>query len=568
MVNPLSFNSLNSKIFSLKLGKVIKELPMANPIKASDILCEQIDRVIGLHANSEQVLQILETLIIPVGRTHESLKRQLLDVSPLIAIQKKDVIAASLKLCLKYATAYASLLSKNGKTPLETKPHKIKAVLYSMFYLFEALIINYEVYMAATEKVWFRLHTLYILAEKENILTTKIENQTPFDTIDQLYKTALLIATASPYQLRRRDIERLYTIITKWASNVEISANLDNAAYIIELNQDKPPVFKALFAGQPSSLIRGLYTDKFLDAISHIIKQHSTEITLQDTALSKSVFDYVQRSWGGAYKRGNEREAKSGNINITFGLGTTHYFISGKNAYDFYSSIVASFPEIENITDDSQDSKNEFTPFEVTQSKQDTWTPHKVLSEAHESHHKEKYKLFKFDYEDESEGGLGIKTDMKNIPMLHTGELVGMHHIDAEYQWSIGIIRWIRQDDDGFLKIGIQNLAPHALTIAIKISLPNSDDLARALLLPEMPHSQKPSTIILPAKHFQPGTELTVFYDKNHVQIVLIEALVANDHFYQYSYQTKETASQKPKTEFGKKVENEKLDNIWDDLIK
>lgn len=564
---PLGFNTLNLKMFSSKLKKTITELPMASPIKAAEILCEQLDKILMLDANPQQILQVLESVIEPVNQINASLKKQLLDVSPLIAIQKKDTITATLKLSLKYATAYASLLNKKDRLPVEQNTFKAKAIFYSMFYLLEALIINYEVYMAVTEKLWFRLHTLYVLAEQENLLEEHIQNKTYFNTIDQIYKTAILISTASPYQLRRRDIERLYTIVVKWAGEVDIIQAIDEATYVISLNQDKPPIFKALFAGETATFVRGISTKKFLDAINHIIKQHSNEVLLQDTALSKNVFEYVERSWGGAYHRDNERTEKIGNIDIAFGLSTTHYFISGKNAYDFYSSIVASFPEVENISEDLPDSKNEFTPFEVKQNKQDAWDTHKILHNKHDGNQTQKYKLFNFEYENESTGGICIKINSKNMPILHTGELIGMHHINGEYQWAIGIIRWLKQENDGTLKIGVQNLAPTALTIAVKISIPDSEDLSRALLLPEIHDAKKPSTIILPAKHYPPGTELTVYYDKNHVQIVLIEPIIANDHFYQYSYQTHETALQKPQVEFNKKVEKETLDNVWDDLI-
>ena len=563
----LGLNLLNFKRFFSKLKKTTKELPMANPIKAAEILCDQLDKLLTLDASPQQILQVLESILEPINQINHSLKKQLLDVSPLIAIQKKDSITATLKLSLKYATTYASLLNKKYQTPIEQKKFKALAIFYSMFYLLEALIINYEVYMAVTEKLWFRLHTLYVLAEQENLLNEHLQNNTYFDSIDQMYKTAILISTASPYQLRRRDIERLYSIIIKWAGEIEIIKTIEDATYIIALNQDTPPIFQSLFSGKTTPFIRGIATSKFLNAINHVIKQHSNETLLQETALSQNVFEYVQRSWGGTYQRDNERKEKTGNINVAFGLSTTHYFISGKNAYDFYSSIVASFPEVENISGKIPDSKNEFTSFDLNKNKKDLWDMHEILHDTSDDNHTQKYKLFNFEYENESTGGICIKINSKNMPMLHTGELIGMNHVNREYQWAIGIIRWLKQENDGTLKIGVQNLAPTALTLAVKISIPHSEDLSRALLLPEVHDTKKPSTIILPAKNYPPGTTLTVYYDKNDVQIVLVEPIIANDHFYQYSYQTHETALEKPQVEFNKKSEKETLDNVWDDLI-
>jgi len=563
MDNPFSLNALSFKVFSAKLNKVVKELPMAHPVKAADILCEQIDNILNIEPKTEQMLKTLENLTLPVNQVNIMLKKQLLSVSPLVAIQKKDVIAATLKLSLKFATVFASLLSTNAETPIVKKENRANIIIYSMFYLLEALLINYEVYMAVTEKLWFRLHTLYLLAENEGLLQLNINNTTHFNTIDQVYKTTILIATSSPYQLRRRDIERLYNIIIKWASNVDIVNNINDVPYILELHQDNPPIFKALFAGKNSHTIRGVSTDKFLNAISHIIKQHSNEISVQETALSKNVFEYIERSWGGTYERTNERTQKAGKLDVAFGISALHYFISGKNAYDFYSS----FPDVENISNNMQDSKNEFTPFDLSKNQKDKWDVQYVNNDIQEEGKKQKYKLFNFEYDNESAGGICIKTTSTNVPLLHTGELIGMHQLTEDYQWSIGILRWLKQEKDGTLKIGVQTLASHALTIAVKIAMPDSEELSRALLLPEMPHHNQPSTIILPPKHYHPGTKLTVYYDKNHAQIVLIEPIVANEQFYQYSYQTEATALQKPQTEFNKRVDHEQLDNIWDDLI-
>jgi len=556
------------KAYFQEINQFIADLPLANATKAAQLLYDKMQEIITIKATTEEKIQLLDLLCPTVERLYGSLKRQLLTITPLNAIQKAQETNWIIQLPLRFATIYASLISNNASESTK-KQHQNNAyaIFSAMYYLMEALIASYDLYQSPPQKLWYRLHTLYSLAEKINLLNLPLNHSSQLENIDTLYKIGLLIAIASPYQLRRRDIEALYKTISKWAHNLEITTDLTNTQYVIELNSDRSPIFSILYQkDQQTVYTRGINTAKFIQSIQHIIKQHSDETTIQATALSKNVFDYIVRSWGGSYKRASKRQERKGTIKVCIGLSALHYYISGRRYFD--SAELLSNEKINVAESTSIQQQNTTATSRQDASSEGSFN----LSAIHgdNSMPKVNYPLYDFILHDESEDGLCIITKEQNISMLQNGQIIGLHYSQDTQNnaWQIGIIRWLKHNDDKTISIGLQILAPEALTIAVKIADENATKLQRGLLLPNISSAAIPSTVILPAMHFTRNSKLRVFYEDNTAHIALVSPININNHFYQFTYQTLETLDNKPKTEFNKTVEHEPLDDIWDDLLK
>ncbi|MAZ40163.1 MAG: hypothetical protein CMF49_08580 [Legionellales bacterium] len=560
------------QLLSNQIQDIVENLPLVNPPKAAAQLYEQMEKIINCSVSINEKVALLAILNSTVDKIYVLLKKQLLQVAPLLAIQKQDTIHLIIQLSIRFATMYASLLNAKNNLPDTIENNKIaksNAIFNAMHYCLNTLVICYELYMELPSNLWTKLHTLYRVAEKLNLLNVMINNQAGYHNIDQLYKTCLLLATASPYQLRRRDIEALYHIVGKWADKVILDNNTNEAIYLVDLSLDSPPTFKALFPENfDKQHVKNLNTEVFIESIKHIIHQHSDETGIQETALSKNVFDYIVRSWRGVNQRGAERIKKNGKVNVCIGLAATHYFVSGEKYFEQLQA--ESTLQLQAINNQTTSHDKNTLPFETTQEKTDPWNTVFNTENSTKKENKIQYKLYDFNFVDESSSGFCLITKEKQIPMLQTGEIVGVHIPDAEYQhqWRIGIIRWFKYHIQDGISIGVEILAPNALTVAVRVAQKDTKDIHRALLLPAIANNNRPSTILLPAKEFNSQVGINVFYGQNTSHIILLDPVNINSHFYQFTYQTQATAAKKPISEFNKKHSDEQLDDIWDDLLK
>lgn len=542
-----------------EIEEFVDTLPLAHPERAAQLLYDKMEDILSLSVNKDEKIKLLAALNSPVEQVYKVLKQSLLHAAPLTAMSKKDIIHWAIQLPIRYATVYASLINNasNNDEPAQTSA---ALIFHAMYFLLCALLVCYDVYMSIPTKLWLRLNTLYFIAEKLNVLNLAQNAHAPFSTIYQLYNTCLMLAMASPYQLRPSDIERLCTMSAKWADKVILSETKEDqdSLFVVLLDQDSPPIYRSLCTQTQSRFVRSIEPHAFIAAMQRILQQHSDEASLQNTALAKNVFEYIIRSWGGQAQRIKPREKKSGQVKLCFGIASLHYFISGEKTFNEENFLA----DINNVNKPAE--KKE------TESLDDFLN----ITEG-DSNKKNKFRLYDFSLVDEGSGGLCLATQALDIPMLQTNEVVGIQYPDTQYrqQWRIGLVRWFKQVGHDSIHVGIQLMAPNALTIAVciysaRIKTPNLKDLYRALLLPEMLNAEQPSSIILPPRSFLQDCEVTVYHNQNKSQIVLAKPLLLNEHFCQYAYQTSEHAAQAPKVEFNKKVENIKFDNIWNDLLK
>lgn len=539
-----------------EIEEFVETLPLAHPERAAQLLYDKMEDILSLSASKAEKIKLLATLNSPVEQVYKMLKRSLLQTAPLTAMSKKDIIHWAIQLPIRSATVYASLINHtvDRDEPLQTTA---SLIFHAMYFLLCALLICYDVYMSTPAKLWLRLNTLYFIAEKLNVINLPQNEHPPFTSLYQLYNTCLMLAMASPYQLRPSDVERLYTMVAKWADKVILSKAKEDSdsLYVVLLTEDSPPVYRSLCPQSQSPFARSIEPHAFIAAMQRILQQHSDEASLQNTALAKNVFEYILRSWGGQAQRIKPREKKAGQVKLCFGIASIHYFISGEKPFTEENFLLsANNPDQERETESLDSLLN---------------------IKENDSHKKKKFHLYDFSLVDEGSGGLCLTTKALDIPMLQTNEVVGIQYAETQYrqQWRIGLVRWFKRIDQETIHVGIQLMAPNALTIAVciyssRIKTPSLKDLHRALLLPEMLNAEQPSSIILPSRNFSHECEVTVYHHQNKSQIVLAKPLLLNEHFCQYAYQTSEHAAQAPKVEFNKKIENIKFDNIWNDLLK
>ena len=444
-------------------------------------------------------------------------------------------------------------------------------------------------------------------------------------TINSLFKQILLLSLASPYRMRQGDLEKVGNFLLQWSSYAKISELIDPdqcaGMYSFNLSSDNPPGFFTPDESQ-HSLIHILDTVDLVAAIKDDIKHYSSYVAShggnKNKILSKKVLKQLFLTWGGIAKRGFSRARSNMKILVTFGLSATHHIIyetmkaaieedmklkekpkkddqwpprnlpetTHDDELDEYSNLDLNEPVY------NKDSHFSSAPvFGVSQpksSKQDVWNPlynsnivdyddtifsHSTISGKDNFSSQSQsiqYETHLCNSVNESANGFCLAwqpTTNQNSPInALVGELVGIRELGEtdEPQWGVGVIRWLKHTGTEKLELGIQKLAPHAISagslIIKKIKTPGS--YLRTLVLPEIKSINQPMTLIAPNIYGVGNTlSLSIFGDKVPIRLTkLIETTGAFSHFQFASISENDmthTTEDNPKLDF---------DDVWSSI--
>jgi len=150
-----------------------------------------------------------------------------------------------------------------------------------------------------------------------------------------------------------------------------------------------------------------------------------------------------------------------------------------------------------------------------------------------------------------SPGGFCL-TWPKDVPkQLQAGELLGVQEAN-EQDWSLAVVRWIRQVRGGGTQMGIELIAPHCTPCAAKLIRKTGEpsQYLRALLLPEVTAIDRPATIITPRLPFQVNSKISILQGGKAERAHLNNRVTATGSFSQFEYHLiEQPREEKPQSE-------------------
>ncbi|MDD3517298.1 MAG: hypothetical protein PHQ14_03025 [Chromatiales bacterium] len=163
-------------------------------------------------------------------------------------------------------------------------------------------------------------------------------------------------------------------------------------------------------------------------------------------------------------------------------------------------------------------------------------------------------------------GGFCIRWEGEDTPRAQVGELIGLREADGdEVLWRVGTIRWMQYKKGHGLEVGVQLLAPKCLAAALHpIKQSSSIDDVKCLMLPGISTAQHPPSLLVPARSFKIGDEVTLRLGEREIVIRLSKAGENSNFFTQFRYTT-HVSGQQPKTT-ATTAKDEGFDSLWSTL--
>lgn len=425
--------------------------------------------------------------------------------------------------------------------------------------LSRTLLRTLQYYVAPADKLWLKLHQLYLLAE-----TLEVVDEVHADTgnagspelsVGAVYQRSVLLALARPYQLRHRELSDVFTALAGWSGLTRLSTSMTDTVYAVDLSSDKGP-----------GLSESLKANEFCRGIEIGALMTRLEAQLSDTSgsdgLELNVISHLTGAWGEMTSRAFNRADSSDPIKLCVGLKSAHYYLSDNAEF---SDTVSSSPtaagdkvspfgdnvhflpnagEAKDIWEDAFDVGGKIPTNPKFEDPDVALFEHQPPSGDPAS--EEAYPCFDSTAADMSPSGYRLRWSQPFPPNLQTGELIGLRD-ETDPRWCLAVARWIRQDEQGAF-MGVELLAPQARPVAIRVvqSKGSKAEFQRAFLLPELKPLGRPATLITPATPFKGGQKILIRDNGTQNTAQLGECLLKTGSFNQFSFRVLDGYLEKP----------------------
>ncbi|MEO8385996.1 MAG: hypothetical protein ABI583_12185, partial [Betaproteobacteria bacterium] len=256
----------------------IESLPLTKTFEAANMVAQTIEALNHAKMPSEERAALVDIYRPVVDVLLDELEAiYAYSVLPLPAKQREAFDFAR-ALRTQTATAYKILLlEKSGKLIMfNAKKYLPGATYWAMYYLQSQLMQSYKTYHPCPIGVWQELHSLYLYADEQELLSDIVESETK-TTMQDLYTDVLMISLADPYRLMFKEVDKVQETLKQNRGQIEIRTSNEGLnlqrLFVVALDGDQPP--KVLVPGNPppaGQVLRLIDPTKLVDKLQQRIR--------------------------------------------------------------------------------------------------------------------------------------------------------------------------------------------------------------------------------------------------------------------------------------------------------
>ncbi len=593
----------NPKMTIEAISKWRDQLPMADTGAASKSVYLMLTEMVQTPIDPQLRFELIEAIRPQVKQISTTLKRHYIEQHEPLTEQKIKV--ADLRQLLM------TLMADNYKMVLDNVLEKsrdqkfICTVICRILYYYSIILIcRYQLYSYIPKGMWAEIYNIYKYAKERKILNIKIKEPALINQGDthilQAFIRIILMNATDPYQWRQKDQHTLSKAIDLWSMYPEICEHdkiPDDhiGVYVFDLEKDFPPEAYNFREEPITDTCIALDLKQEVKHLQDILKKmHNNELRAKidhpnDPEFSVTIptIQKLITVWSSNITRTSPRFPLSANVEIVFGLSASHFYLNNMQDFD-------STPKELNIDDQAsaktaaiKSAVKELPTMEVEDEDEDEEEQEENGAEKNSEEKEEvldlskldtSYKVYKYEVEDISPGGMCLIVNDHSYPPFQAGEIVAfknpMGDVDS---WSVGALRWLKRNREEKFLLGVQLIAPYASPAGMQVIRKNkpAGHLLRCLALPSMPELDKPSTIITPGIPLHANKVMLYIEGQNGVITKLTKETEATGMYYQYEYASsgkiaikKRKIQHEEVTTDDKKIPPKNIDTEFDSLWK
>lgn len=560
----------------------IESLPLTRINFASAVLYSALPELARLQTDGDSHIKLLE-IVRPVAQScigalaHTFINQPL--ILPTHALKAATVAQALQKhLCNAYLGALRDALASDSSQEI------VALAIHRALTGFGLLLLrSYQLYTPALSQLWIEIHTLYRLAETQQLLHIPVGDpltgHRQVKTVEQAYVRILLLAVARPNQLRQQDMASIYLALETLCAQTKVlphtAGSPSSNHYVVLLDSAQPPVYRARLDLYESEEVRELDARELIHTLSINSKGGG------DIPLNPALASHLANALAKPAQRVFERQHREGQLEVSVGLSNAHFHCADGTPFSLFTDPDSGL-DMDNSSEgifkhhglSLKPEKNAEDPwgeaFEVarpgpTHTGGDTSIIEDHLRRDALERYRGQHPIITLAIADASASGYGLELNEQTTVALKSGDILTVRE-PGRVKWAIAAVRWVRRGKTN-THLGIQVLAPQAQPAAAAIIQKTGDyaEYQRALILPALRMLGQSETLVTNAISFQEGHKIKLLRGGQVRTAQLIKRIFTTGTISQFTF--KELVGSQPDAEKATK-DTPNIANLWDDLGK
>jgi hypothetical protein len=435
-----------------KVKAWVAALPRANAQATGQSLSRALESLVSQRLSGTQRLGALEEMRSAVIESINLLERQF-SANPLPLPPDKARAAAGAEsfhrmLGHGYRRAAHDICAPSGAVPFLKGGSVLQSLERAAWHYSRALALAWRVYRAPGAGAWQGLHRVHRFAAVLKLDRKLVDDRAAgaSQDVNTIYVQTLLLAAINPYAFGQSEQDTLWPITRGYAARCGLSEQPpDGLAPVVPDDADRGPGPGAGDESHSAWLDLRAFADD-VDRAMLRVRDGQSELNPSPGAavrVGNDLLIRLRRAFGQIAARGLTRLPAGHRLDTVLGLSGLHYFLAGQRDFDTF----------------------------MRQSAQGT--VHVIAGAAWTQGAAGMTKVPRFTGKvlDQSLGGYRMAWDSAEQARARVGELVGLNFGDQgdDQEWMVGVMRWLRYEDDGGLSAGVELLSRRASPVALRV---------------------------------------------------------------------------------------------------
>jgi len=421
----------------------LRGLPAGDPIAQSQLVLAQVTALNRTRVRVTLRQEVTERILARALELFPALDAALASGTLPLSDSSRSAAGIAEDLATELAYSYKLLLVEQSRRlfGLASSGRAMLPVVRAMQLLARRLALGYRMYATNSKGVWLELHELYQFALRRGLANRSLpdENDTPLS----IYRNTLLVAFAEPLKLMQGDLDGVSAWLARFASLASLApagqTRAGQGLFLIKPQRDVPGYALAkrhhpMPQGHDLTLNTLPLAEALLDQLARLAAGESAKsLGLPDEAGDAAFRDLLGRlvkHWGTVPNRRFTRLRTHARVEVCVGI---------RKIWDFLNQ-------------------------QPAQGKSGEWM-----------------------VTNESPRGFALLHVGGPIESIRVGEVIGLRTRDSR-TCHVCVVRWVLSDSPEHLELGLEELAPTARPVSLRLAQgPRPTESQPVLLLPEVP---------------------------------------------------------------------------------